>query len=139
MATGKDQPGDGSSVMSKLQRRIISLLAGIALGATAAADLYGLHSCPHHDVPSAGSAHAEHAAAGPSGETPAGHEEHGPCTCVGACSANPPAAPLERPHVSVIATLVAAPVDEPAETLPRRPTTRYLHPWPNAPPLSASL
>ena len=136
---------------SKLQRRIISLLAIVALAATGAADLCGLHSCPHHDVPApaaqvdAGAADSHAHAAPHHGESPEvpadtdGHDGHGPCNCLGACSANTPAAPLENPHVSIVATLSSMPVEPPAGTLPHARTTSYLLPWANAPPASASI
>ncbi|HEU5209421.1 MAG TPA: hypothetical protein VFU06_08420 [Longimicrobiales bacterium] len=140
---------------SKLHRRIVSLLALVVFSTTGAADAYGLHSCPHHDalpetphqqhahradaqaatVTSHGQ-HSHDSADAPA--SPAEHDGHGPCTCVGECSSNPPAAPLEAAPVTVVASLATRHVVVPAQVQPHACTTPYLLPWPNAPPVSAS-
>ena len=151
IAADTDLLGDDRQVRSKQQRRFISLFAIVALAATAAADLCGLHSCPHHDalaavttadvgpIDSHAPAASHHGHAQDAPDEPAGDDHHGPCNCLGACSANTPAAPLDHQHVSIVATLSSTSVNAPAGTLPHARTTPYLLPWANAPPLSASI
>ncbi len=148
---------------STVQRRIVSLIAAFAFLATAGADAYGLHSCPHHDgVPASQHAHASNdavaghpgsdhlagKAAAPGHGTAMGgahegagnhpadsHADHGPCTCVGACSATAVSVPSEPARVLVAAppvgTVAAVPGD--AQTLPG--IRAYILPWANAPPI----
>lgn len=69
---------------------------------------------------------------------PGENDDHGVCTCVGACSANPSAAPLERTPVTLAAPLSGTSQILPAYAQPHTRTTPYLLPWANAPPVSAS-
>ncbi len=59
----------------------------------------GVHACPAHDRVAPGGTHAGHHASGPA---PGGsHGQHGPCTCLGACSgaslAGAPSQPVTLP------------------------------------------
>jgi hypothetical protein len=127
---------------SIVQRAAAALLAGFFLLA-GTADVYGLHSCPHHD-------HGGAETAAEAGPVTAGHDlllaadDHdgdpatdGPCTCVGSCHGGA-AAPV--PGVAPLTSVPVATTRR--DLLPKTTENRardrpaYLLPFPNAPPSS---
>lgn len=121
---------------------VAAFLAVMFVG-TGAIDAYGLHDCPHHDaLPDAASSaqpvaggHGASGHAAPAGHDD-GHDEHGPCTCIGLCGAASVALPAlgaGAPEL-VVATagrVAARPV------LTRVPTRGdYLLPFATAPPFA---
>lgn len=127
---------------SLLQRTTAGLLAGIFLLA-GTADVYGLHSCPHHDH---GGDDAAHAADAPSTElrhhvapAPSDQEQPdgAPCTCVGSCHGSA-ATPVvsggpESPDTDLLPA--ARSLAAPAHPTPATDPTDFLAPYPNGPPL----
>jgi hypothetical protein len=73
--------------------RIVTLLLAGMFPLAVVGDGYGLHPCPHHDSPTVQSTHVaaegHHPAAPPAAPADSGdsHGDHGPCTCIGGCSA----------------------------------------------------
>jgi len=132
-------------------RLVAAALAALFL-ATGAADAYGLHRCPHHDgLPGAAGvepAHAAgvgqaHAASGDrhaAGAEPAHgggagqHDEHGPCTCIGACGVASAALPVHGSGVQRFDPLQTSAPGAVAYRLAPSLDRDYLLPYANAPP-----
>lgn len=126
---------------SLLQRTTAGLLAGIFLLA-GTADVYGLHSCPHHDhgdaaPPAADAPAADHRAhvtpGSPGQEAPAG----APCTCVGSCHGSAATPVVSGGPDNPTSDLLSAirPLAAPAHPTPGTDPTAFLVPYPNGPPL----
>lgn len=124
-------------------RLAATVLAGIFILA-GSADVYGLHHCPHHDhghppeAPSpVGPAQAEagHERADAGHAPHQGHEDDGPCTCVGNChgSASTALAPTGpgAEMEPVATTWVGGATSD--DVLPSGPIP-YLTPYPTGPP-----
>lgn len=134
----------------RLQRRIVSVVAAVAFFATGAVDAYGLHSCPHHDalpapVHDAGDDPAHNVGGDAAYDAGAVHvgaphgsgahgDDHGPCSCVGECSITTPPAPVPTRHITIAASLTAAPSLQIAATQPRLRAVPHVLPYANAPP-----
>lgn len=106
---------------------------------TGSGDAFGVHACPHHDaVSQAAMAQAGHAGMhghGAGHDAPADAEDHGACTCLGACF-TATAAPLPRAVLLPVARVVS--VSTPATStvaLPRRGRLPYVLPYATAPPV----
>jgi hypothetical protein len=120
-------------------RRLAATLMAAGFLGTATADAYGVHRCPHHDgLPGADTPFASHGAhdagAHDGGAQSGTHDDHGPCTCVGACDVTGAAMPVPATaHTSIGgatgSTLRALP---PADHTPHH--FAYLLPFANAPP-----
>lgn len=129
-----------SSRLSALFTAVVFLLIG-------AGDVFGLHSCPHHEnaSPGHGQAAAEHdgtahhsAHHGEEAGTPAGGADHsgGPCICGGSCPAVS-LAPLPATSISIVEIFPAAvqPVGIRDRIAPRERFLPFFLPYANAPPL----
>lgn len=128
---------------SIVQRAAAALLAGFFLLA-GTADVYGLHSCPHHD-------HGGAETAAEAGPVTAGHDlllaadDHdgdpatdGPCTCVGSCHGSAATPAVAEAPTSPAADLLRADRCLQAQGHPAPPgdPTAFLLPLPNGPPLT---
>lgn len=128
-----------SSRLSALFMAVVFLLIG-------AGDLFGLHSCPHHDDSAAG--HEMPAGEGASHHSAAGHDHGlsmpadegghtgGPCICGGSCPAAS-LAPLPGTSISIVEIFPAAaqPVGIRDIVVARNFFLPFFLPYANAPPL----
>lgn len=125
------------------ERLAAALLAGTFVLA-GSADVYGLHHCPHHGhgpVPEAPSpagpsqAEAGHERPDAGDASHRGHEEDGPCTCVGSCHASASAPLVPTGPGAEGEPVASAPglAPEADDVLPAAPAP-YLTPYPTGPP-----
>lgn len=129
---------------SPTQRLAAALVAGTFVLA-GSADVYGLHHCPHHDqrpapeapVPSGTSLVEAAGETTDAGHAPhQGHEDDGPCTCVGSCHASASAPVLTTgPGAEVDPAADTWVSDAEADEFLRAAPTPYLTPYPTGPPL----
>lgn len=127
------------------RRLVAGLLAGLFLLA-GAADVYGLHRCPHHEPAGGPEAPSEQLLCASPPPLPHLHpatdgapeEDAGPCTCVGSChgSATTPAVSDRPTPLAERPALAARRVAPPLEDAPSTDPSAHLVPYPNGPPLS---
>lgn len=143
MRENRSGGASGTLLFSVPVRRVLALGLSAVFLAGSAAEVYGLHDCPHHHgdpvTPSvlAGESPAADAPRG----APVGPESDSACTCVGTChgGAAAPTTALDRgtPQISVGETLQVA-LGAPPAPRPARDATVLL-PYPTGPPASRRL
>lgn len=130
-------------MIARTWTRVLAAALSLFFLTGSAAELYGLHDCPHHHSrpapPASGSSGG--ATDRPASETtPLQPESHDTCTCLGTChgGATVPATALGQPTPDVPAgparRVVRAPTPDPAPPQNRA----VLLPYPTGPPVPGS-